>query len=207
MKKVILSALVITTLFVAGELVVDAQVRTLPPLSAKEQEKVEKEREKNAKKEAKERERSEKQRLKEEEAARAIEVQRRTVSLRALEMFPSDFLDKGLRLARVRLDKIEPYSEGAQTYYLMAISSEGSSTMAFPLNGKVTFFLETDLARGAFKETEGLPDGYSKIVDIWFVMKQLPDPRGPFYAAKVACITFLKWSGQPSTVVGNCSVP
>ncbi len=172
-----------------------AQEATSTPLSEKE-----------IKRQKKEQEKAEKQRQKDEKVRSESEAAMRTVSLKALQTFPKDYLDKPLRVEAVALDEIKAHTEGNNTAYIMALESDNARTTAFLLYGEVTFIvIEEALARAVFAQIAEIPEGYRKIVNVWFMMKVFSDADGrPYYAAKVNCVEFRNWKGGVSRTIGTC---
>lgn len=156
------------------------------------------------KKAQKEAEKAAKKQAKAEAAERELKAARATVSVRDINSLPSTFVGQTLRLAHVGLKEIKEFQDGQSLAYLMGVEDRDDSTMAFPLNGRLTLVLQSELAMQVFSEIRDVPAGYRKIANVWFDLMTVPDSRGNYYLGKVHCVEILNWNGGVNRVLGKC---
>ncbi len=144
---------------------------------------------KDAKKLAKEQEKA---------AKRAVEQAKRdmTVDFVQLIKFPMQYLNRpALRLERVAITDIQPYRDGADTYYPIALSKETESTRAFPLSDRLTFISDITMAQQLVQHIQGMRSGgiwpadFNPVADVYFQVLQGDLPNGQrYYIARVDCV-------------------
>jgi hypothetical protein len=155
---------------------------------------------------SKEEKKAAKEQAKVQQQEQAAALARRTVDFTMLAKFPKDYVGKSFRVSGVTIDGVSPYSEGGETYYLLAVSNDAERIMAFPLSNQLMLVLPEALARSAVSamaETAGT--GYNKLIDFWVGdVATMDTPRGPIFAGRVACITIPDIRANRRVLYGSC---
>lgn len=154
---------------------------------------------------------TEKQIAKDQKKALKNEIKNRTINFVQLIKFPMSFTGRPLRLEKISLTDIQPFTDAGETNYLMALGKGEDYTLASFISDKVTFAMTEPLARSIVSQIDSMRTGgvyrrdVNPIVDVFFELFQRDVGGSRIYIARVDCVNFYGFFSKVTTF-GNCKL-